>query len=504
MKKIFFLVSDIGTSGIKTGVIDSYGKILYITIREYKTVIKNGVFVEQTPETWWNAYLDSMNEVFDKIKISPKQIATISISGHTPSVIAVDKNGNSLRNAIIWMDSRSTEQCEQLIKNKKDLDVESISVNKINPTYTLPKLMWLKDNENHIFKKTYKFLQTNGYLIYKLTGRYSIDITNCNLTQLYDLNKNKWSEEICESIGLDINKLPQIFNSYEIVGNISKKCSEITGLGNDTPVIAGCNDTAASSLGVGVIKHGDSFMVMGQAGGIGYCSNILPSNSIFMNYNYIFPNSWFVLAPMAAFAASYKWARENLWCFINAASRSENPYKIMDGYVQDEKPGADNIIFLPYMAGERAPIWDSNAKGVLFGLSLSSNMGKILRAIMEGTSFAVRHNLEVIESNGIMINDLICTGGGSRSKIWCRILADITNKNVKVTDISEDVLMGNAILAGIGTGIYKKENISGILAGIISTEAIYHPDDKNKDLYSESFNLYKKLYMHLKEDFKIN
>jgi xylulokinase len=498
-----FLVTDVGTSNLKTSLIDIYGKVIETTSVEYPTLHDNKFYAEQNPEDWWNAYVDTVKNIFHLTKISPKSINAISISGHTPSVLPVDKNGKALRNAIIWMDRRSETECKWLNDNRGVVDVEKITKNKIDPTYSLSKIIWLKNNENDIFHATQKYMQTNGYIIHKLTDCFSIDITQCSLTQLYDMDKENWSTDICGLIELDTHKLPKIYKCYEIVGAITGKSSKITGLKQGTPVLAGCNDSAASSLGVGIIKAGSCFLVMGQAGGVGFCTNKIPSDSTFLNYNYFLPDTWFNLAPMASFAASFRWAKENLYDFDNIKNvkDKDDPYEKMNHLINKHGDKPSGIIFLPYMAGERSPLWDSYARGVFFGLHLSTTTSDLLRSIMEGTGFSVLHNIEIMEKAGVNVEKLTCTGGGSKSKIWNQIISDITNKEIVTTKVEESVLLGNAIVAGYGIGVYNDKNIYSNVDAMVSIGEVFHPNIENYKIYSKLFPIYKNVYTRLKDEF---
>jgi xylulokinase len=398
------------------------------------------------------------------------------------------------------MDRRSDAECAWLRERKSEVDVEKVSANKIDPTFTLPKIMWLKNNRPSVFRAACTYLQSNGYIVMKLTGKPSMDISHCAMTLLFDIKQQKWSSAVCELAGLDIERLPDVYECTQVVGTVTSEAERQTGLREGTPVVAGCNDGAASSFGTGLIDAGQAYIVMGQAGGAGLCVDSIPDNPVFVNYNYVVEDIWFVLAPMAAFGASFRWASQNLHC--DEPGESAEIYRHMNRLVESAPPGSGGVVFLPYMAGERSPVWDTDARGVFFGLHLSTSRADMLRAVMEGTAFSLRHNIELFENSGYRIGDLLCTGGGSKSPLWNQITADILGRRIITVQHEENVTLGNALAAGLGVGIYKRNELKDFFASNVRPDRTYVPDMNNKQLYDALFNIYTSLYIHLREDFQ--
>jgi xylulokinase len=362
----------------------------------------------------------------------------------------------------------------------------------------------MKQHEPEIFRNAHQFLQSNGYIVLKLTGCYSMDITHAGLTQLYDMHKEEWSVEICGMIELDRSKLPPVFYSYETVGNITDEAATATGLPTGIPVVAGFNDTAASSIGAGLIYPGKSFLVMGTAGAVGVCSDILPTNPALYNYHYLLPRTWFSIAPMAACGASLRWAKDSLFhsSSPNPPQSSQEAYAEMNEIIAGTNVGSGGVIFLPYMAGERSPIWDSSARGVFFGLTLATSRADMLRSIMEGTAFAIFQNILIMEECGIEIRDIINTGGGSKSAVWNQIIADVTGRTIHTVKIDETVTLGDAIAAAYGLKIFNDDNLAERTADFAALNETFSPNPQNRDVYLDLFELYKTLYKSLKTDFQ--
>lgn len=491
--KDIILGADIGTSSCKASLIATSGEFLGTRIHEYPTLFPKLLYAEQDPEDWWRAFLSVTRELLSATRIDPEHIRAVSISGNTPSVLPLGHDGVPLRRAMIWMDRRSERECKSLRGLKDRIDIERITMTRIDPSFPLAKLAWLSANEPEIFSQARTYLQSNGYIVFKLTGTFSQDISHCLLTQLWDIDRGEWSEQICSIVHLDINQLPRVYRCDEVVGEVSGEAAELSGLRKGTPVIAGCNDGAASSLGVGVVGPGQAYVVMGQAGGLGFCTDRKPSNPKIANYHYPVPGIWFSLAPMAAFGASFRWARDKLFC------KTEHPYLEMDRLAESARPGSGGVIFLPYMIGERAPLWDSAARGVFFGLTLSTTVADLFRAILEGTAFSVLHNIEQFEQEGASIGSLICAGGGSRSKLWNQIISNVCGREVITMQNEDNVTLGNMLLAACATGVYT--DFHEAARKIVKQGTRFAPVASDAASYRGLFRIYKRLYPNLRENF---
>jgi len=470
---------------------------------EYPSIYGPPLHVEQDPTLWWRAFAENCRSLLADAQAA--RIAVVSVSGHTPSALPVDDDGNALRHAIIWMDRRSQRQVEWLRERRREIDVERLTANRLDATYTLPKLLWIKDNERSLFDAARCYLQSNGYVVHKLTGRFSVDATHCTMMQLVDAETLSWSEPICRLAGLQLAQLPPIYRCDEVVGEVTREAAAQTGLRAGTPVIAGCNDGVASALGAGLVSAGQCFINLGQAGGVGFCTDAVSRNLSVNNFPYAFPGSWFSYAAMAACGASLRWAKDTIFRAPEGPARRDvggsEAYRRINEAVASLGEAPGRIVFLPYMLGERSPIWDPHAKGVFFGLTLAHNNADLLKAIMEGTAFSFRHVIEDFGQSGCAIPEVTATGGGARSRIWCRIISDVIGRPVRVLDTEEDVTVGGAVLASYSLGIFSPGTPSEQIDRLVRQKERFDPDLARGRAYSELYSIFRDLYASLKGQF---
>jgi len=494
----FLLGIDIGTSNIKTSLFNTQGKELYSSTKEYPFYNPRPGWVEQNPLDWWEGVKETIKNIIFQSRINSIHIKGIGISSQSWGVISVDKNGNILRPAILWMDRRSTEQSKKIeqhmLRNGWDVSVDS--------SYIVPKILWIRENECEVYKKTYKFLQVNTYINYKLSKEIFIDISQEDPLQIYIRNQKcyKSLNEFYESLGIEPEKVPDVKNSFDIIGPVSSDAAKETGLAPGTPIVAGAMDTSASALGMQVVNHGQSLHVAGQAGAIGVCQKTPVFDRRICIHNHVIPNRWLIMGVMVATGASMRWFRDELGKqeLLIANQIGLDPFMVLSIEAEKSAPGAGGVIFLPYMMGERTPMWDYNARGTFFGLSLHTTKSDLIRAIMEGCSYALRHNIETLNSMGLKIEEIVSAGGAIKSDIWNQIKSDVTKKNlISIRNITTATL-GAAILAGLGIGIYK-EPLK--FEKFILDKKTFTPRIETDKKYDCLYEIYKRLYIDLKADF---
>lgn len=446
--------------------------------------------------------MDTIQEVLSKSKIDPKEVKEISISC-TNSLIAVDKEGNQLRPAIMQFDKQTISQVEK-IKAKLGDKVIKITGNQPSASGTsAPIILWMKENEPEIFKKTHYFLWPGGFVNYKLTGQFTMEWSRASWTCLFETGgKQIWSKEICNALDIPMDKLPPLVPSWKIIGEITDKAAKITGLAKGTPVVGGMADTPAAGIGTGYVAPGRTCQIMGTTARPSVTLDKPIFDPRFINCCHAVPGCWFSLGAVDNAGLSIKWFRDQFGqqevSLANLLKR--NAFDLLDEEASLSPPGSNGIIFLPYLAGERSPIWDPYARGVLFGLSVTHTRSDIIRTILEGVTYTFLHNLEIFEGDmGMKMDEVFLSGGGSKSLVWQQMHADASGKRVKVVKVKESEAIGNSILAGFGVGIYK--DMVEAADKVIKIEKVVEPIKANTERYQAFFRLYKKLYAHLKEDF---
>lgn len=502
MSNQYLLGIDLGTSGCKICFFTLDGIIKDSITVSYNTYYGTNGEVEQNPEEWWHAICDGIKTILSKTDILANQIIAIGVDGHSWTCIPVDEQGTCLRNAMIWLDRRATKQSEWMKKIIGEDILFNNSGNPVDPSYIVPKMLWIKENERQIYNKTYKFLQSNSYIVYKLTNQFSQEYSQAYGFSFFDIENGKMNISLCNELGIDCDLIPNMFHCHEIVGKVTKEAAKLTGLIEGIPVVAGGLDAACCALGAGVINEGDTQEQGGQAGGMSIqISNPVKHNKLILGYHVI-PNQWLLQGGTVGGGGVLNWFNNQIakYSMLYPNASKLNDFTLMSSDASEIQPGSDGLIFLPYMAGERSPIWDVNAKGVLLGLTYNKNRKHIIRAMMEGVAYSLRHNLKTAEEVGVNVACLNSVGGAASSSIWTQIKADITGKQINVTDTKKyATTLGVAILAGVGVGAYS--SFEEAVSKTIKIQHKYNPINKNYEIYNKYYKIYIELYDKLKETF---
>jgi xylulokinase len=496
----YLLGIDIGTTNVKSVLFDLKGKIIAQGSAEYSTIFPAAGWVEQDPEQWWQATVETIRQITAKSYVNKHEIAAIGISSQAPTLLPVDIQGKPLRNALIWMDRRSEAQCDFLRQKIGEEKIRSITGNRIDPYFTLSKLLWFKQNEPHLLSKTYKILQVNGYINFKLTGCFSIDKVHASLSQIYDVNQLQWSQELCQQLEITLELLPDVYDCTSVIGTVGKEAAAMTGLPQDIPVIAGTVDGPAAAIEAGVIGSGEAVEMTGTSTVVLMGSDAWRDSGNLTAMYHGFGNHCLVFGAISSTGACLKWFRDQ---FGNIEKKMAQDldlgvFELMDLQASKVEAGAENLLFLPYMAGERSPIWDTYARGMFVGLTLNTSRGQMIRAILEGTAFALYHNLKEAAALGLTINELKAVGGGSHSDLWLKIKASMLNIPVLVPETSTGAPFGDAILAGVGIGLY--DDVGSIAKQSIKIKKVIEPDCMWHERYMELFEIYTDIYKHTKHD----
>lgn len=491
---------DIGTSACKAAIFNTLGQVIAQSTQSYKVYYPQKDYVEQDANEWWSSVCLAIKDILDNNDIDKNNIAGIGIDGQSWAALPVDEEGNTLYNAIIWMDTRSSEECEEVRAKGLEKEIFEVCGNIFEPTYTTPKILWMKKNRPDIYEKTYKFLQSNSYIAYKLTGNMTQDLSQGYGLHCFDINKGIWSQRVCDLLGISLDKLPEIYKCDEVIGKVNEKAAKETGLPIGIPVVAGGLDAACGTLGAGVIENGQTQEQGGQAAGMSICLDKALAHEKLILSNHVIPGCWLLQGGTVG-GGSLKWFKEKLGDYEEyiAEKEDKNSFDLLVNQAEDINPGSDGVIFLPYMAGERSPIWDKNAKGVFYGLGFDKTKGHMIRAVLEGVAYSLNHNLLTAEEVDTHVSELVAMGGAANSRLWTQIKSDITGKKIKVPASDTATTLGAALLAGVGVGVY-----SGYKEAVEKTIKItkeYEPNLENHEIYKRYYEIYLDIYKNLKETF---
>lgn len=478
----YLLGIDIGTSSCKTGVFDAEGKLIAAADAAYSVQYPQPGWAQQRPEDWWQAVIDCLKRLFSSGTVKAADIAGIGVDGQSWAMVPMDKQGEALMPSPIWTDCRSKQECEEMVECIGHEALFSCSGNPVMPGYTLPKALWYKHHEPDLYRQTEKILGSNGYIVYRLTGAWTLDLSQGYGWHCFDMAHGTWNKALAEALGISSALLPELYPCSQVVGRVTPQAAAVTGLLAGTPVVAGGLDAACSAFGVGVIQSGETQEQGGQAGGMSICMDACRAHSSLILSRHVVPGHWLLQGGTTGGGGALKWFREQ-FC-------PELTFQQMTDAALQVRPGSNGLIFLPYMSGERSPLWNPDAKGVFFGLSFHTTRPQMIRAVMEGVAFSLRHNLETAQSAGAVIRIMRSTGGSTHSEAWMQIKADVANCVLEVPQTEAAAVRGAAILAGIGTGVIKDWKKT---AKSIPMNRPYRPDTENASLYDKQYRKYLQL-----------
>lgn len=484
MKK-YLLGIDIGTSSCKIAIFCTDGKVQSETNKEHKTYYPAPGWVEQDPEEWWINICNGIKECLDASAIHSNQIVSVGIAGQGWSAIPVDEYGNSLARTPIWMDTRASDITNKMMNEIGAETIFDVSGNSFLPSYTTPKIIWFKEEYPEIYEKTNCFLQSNSFIGMKLTGKLSVDKSQNYGVHFYNPKSFRYDESLANQLGIDINKVAPIFECHDVIGTITENASDKTGLTVGTPVVAGGLDAACGTLGAGVYQPNQTQIQGGQAGGMSICLDRPLTHEQLIFSPHVVPGLWLLQGGTVGGGGVLRWFKDQL--------ASEETFDELTDLAADIAPGAEGVLFLPYMAGERCPIWNPDAKAVFYGLGFDKSKKHMIRAALEGVVFSVYHNLKIAEEKGIDIKklDYRAMGGVANSHTWIQIYADVFGAKMSIPNSDTATTLGAAILAGVGVGVY--DDFTDAVERTIGISRVQKPNEEVYDTYQNVFKNYLKL-----------
>lgn len=502
----YILGVDLGTSGTKTVLFDKTGKKIASSTVEYDLFTPKNGWAEQDPIDWFNATITTIRDVILKSNVPHEHIKGLGISGQMHGLVMLDRNGEVIRNSILWCDGRTGKECEEITELVGRERLIEISANPALTGFTAGKIMWVKKHEPDNYVKCEKMMLPKDYVRFKLTGKYGCEVSDASGTNLFDINEKKWSAEILDKLNINIELLPELKDSVDIAGTITEEISRLTGLSPETIVCYGAADNAAAAIGTGVVSTGKAFTTIGTSGVIFVHSDepFIDKKGRVHTFCSAVPNKYTLMSCTLSAGMSLKWFRDN-FCSdeINVAKNlHKDSYDLINEGVAQIPIGSEKLIFLPYLMGERSPILDEKTRGVFFGLNAIHNKYHMLRSIMEGVMFSQWQCLDVIRELGVKTNLMYACGGGAKSTLWRSMMADMYNVEVTTVKNEEGPALGVAILASVACGMY--ESVESACDIMVESKDISRPSDNHFE-YQKYYEIYKHLYPALMASFaKLN
>jgi len=494
---------DIGTSGTKTVLFDELGTVICDALVEYPMYQPHNGWAEQQPADWWQAVVDTLKQVTAKSGIDTSQIRGIGLSGQMHGLVMLDEKDQVIRPSIIWCDQRTAKECVEITEKIGAARLIEITANPALTGFTASKILWVRNNEPENYARCRKILLPKDYIRLMLTGEYATEVSDASGMQLLDIGGRCWSEEVLKKLEIDKSLLAPVYESPEVSGQISTFAAELTGLQPGTPVVGGAGDNAAAAVGTGVVSDGQAFTTIGSSGVVyAHTSkmHIDPAGRVH-TFCCAVPGCWHVMGVTQGAGLSLKWFRDTM-CqseMETAAQMGVSPYYLMDREAEKVPIGANRLLFLPYLMGERTPHLDPDCRGAFFGLSAMHQKRDMIRAVLEGVSYSLRDCFEIISAMDTPIDVMRACGGGS-GPLWRQMLADVYNCDVSTIKSKEGPALGVALLAGAGTGVYK--NIEEACSIAVLTKDSASPDAGRHQDYESYYQLYRSIYPSLKEHYK--
>lgn len=495
---------DIGTSGTKTVLFRENGEPVTSATEEYPLYQPKNGWAEQDPQDWWNATTNTIKAVLGKSGIDSREIKGIGLSGQMHGLVMLDVNGTVLRRSIIWCDGRTGKECEEITQKIGARRLIELTANPALPGFTAGKILWVRHHEPELYQKCRHILLPKDYIRYQLTGEFATEVSDGSGTNLLDVPRRCWSDEVLEKLEIDKALMPRVYESCEVTGCVSEQAAQLTGLAKGTLVVGGAGDNAAAAVGTGVVEQGKAFTTIGTSGVIFAHSDkvaIHPEGRVH-TFCHAVPGCWTVMSCTLAAGLSLKWFRDN---FCEAEKQAADgmgvdPYFLMDQQAARVPAGANRLLYLPYLMGERSPLLDADSRGVFFGLSAIHTRQDMMRAVMEGVVYSLRDCFDTLKEMGISFGNMYACGGGGTSPLWRQMLADNYGCDVQTIASKEGPALGVAILAGVGAGLYL--GVQQACRSIIQTNPAQCPIESNAAIYEKYYQLYRQLYPSLKEHYQ--
>ena len=484
---MLFIGIDLGTSSTKLLLSDEKGNILNTVSKDYPLIFPHPGWSEQDPELWWKACAEGIPELLKGFDAS--SVAGIGSGGQMHGLVALDKNDNVIRPAILWNDGRTAEEVVYLNEEIGRKKLSELTANIAFAGFTAPKILWMKKNEPENFARISKIMLPKDYINYRLTGVHCCDYSDASGMLLLDVKNKKWSKEMLDICSIKESQMPALFESYEVVGSLKGDVAGLLGLPKTVKVVAGAGDNAAAAVGTGTVGEGKCNISIGTSGTVFISSDhfgVDPNNAL---HAFAHADGGFhLMGCMLSAASCNKWFCEDIL--------GTDDYAALQSAIKPENLGKNHVFFLPYLMGERSPINDTDARGTFVGMTMDTSRADMVQAVLEGVAFAIRDSVEVARSLGIEIKRSKICGGGSKSPLWKSIFANVLGIPLDMVKTEQGPGFGAVMLAMVGCGLYK--DVQSAADSLVSTASTVEPDDKLVALYEERYGRFKQIYPAMK------
>lgn len=496
---------DLGTSGVKALIIREDGTALASATVEYPLSTPRPLWSEQDPADWWRGTCEATRAVLAKANIPASEVRAIGLSGQMHGLTLLNKDGQVLRPAILWNDQRTGAQCDEITRLAGGKQrVLSLTANVVLPGFTAPKILWVRENEPEIYAQVAHVLLPKDYIRYKLSGEFATEVSDASGMSVFDVQHRTWSAEMLRALDIPREWMPRCAESHEVTAHVSATGAQEIGLSIGTPIVGGGGDNASGAVGNGVVREGIVSASLGTSGVIFASSEkfVMEPEGKLHAFCHALPDTWHVMGVMLSAGGSLRWYRDTI-SRGRLENRDSNPisnpqspisYDELMSDVATVPPGAEGLIFLPYLTGERCPYPDPLARGAFVGLTLRHTQAHMTRAVVEGVTYGLADSLQLIRDLGIRIDSVLAVGGGARSAIWRQILADVFDTEITLINSSEGCAFGVALLAGVGIGVWADARQACDATLKVTTRVEPTKDAAVRRQYAEAYARYRELY----------
>ena len=478
---MFYIGIDLGTSSVKLLLMDDNGKVRNIVSREYPLFFPHPGWSEQRPQDWYKESIEGVKELLQGF--DAKEVAGISFGGQMHGLVVLDEKDEVIRPAILWNDGRTTKECDYLNQTIGKEKLSEYTANIAFTGFTAPKILWMRENEPENFKRIKKIMLPKDYLAYRLTGTFCTDVSDASGMLLLDVGNRRWSDEMCEICHITKEMLPKVYESYECVGTVKPEVAEELGLTANVKVAAGAGDNAAAAVATGTVGDGKCNISLGTSGTIFISSKkfgVDENNALhaFCDAN----GAYHLMGCMLSAASCNKWWNDEILQTKDYAKEQE----------QIKKLGENHVYYLPYLMGERSPYNNPNARATFIGMTMDTTRADMTQAVLEGVAFALRDSFEVAKKLGLKIERTKICGGGAKSPLWKKMIANILNIKVDVLETEEGPSLGGAMLAAVACGAY--ENVEQAATQIVKVVETIEPEPELAAKYEARYQQYRNIY----------
>jgi len=495
---------DVGTSGLKALLLSPTGDLLGSVLETYPLKVPRPGWAEQDPLLWWGACAGAVRKLLRKAGVKPSRIAGVGLTGQMHGSVFLGVGGEVLMPALLWCDQRTAVECDEITRRVGGrASLLRLTCNPALTGFTAPKILWVRRHLPHVFTATRKLLLPKDYVRFRLTGTYASEVSDASGTLLLDVRRRRWSLPVLKALGIPESWLPDVYESPEISAKVSRDGAAATGLIEGTPVAGGGGDQAAGAIGCGIVEKGLVSCTLGTSGVVfAACAlpHRVPDGSLHLFCSAV-KGGWHMMGVMLAAGGSLRWLRDELGDSVMGGRKpgKREPYELMCARAAKVPAGAEGLVFLPYLTGERTPHADPHARGVFFGLSLKHTAAHLTRAVLEGVAFGMRDSLELMRGLGMKPTRVRLSGGGARSPLWCRIQASVYGVPGATLTREEGPAMGAAMLAGLGTGVFR--DYAHAVRACVAERDSYRPEKSWQAPLNHGYSIYRELYPALKVPF---